>query len=81
MWYIQLFYFSRILQLVTVQCLENFIIFVMEGAGKKRKKVVLTIKTKLGIYIKLENDENHKQINERLCYRILDRPRRTKTGR
>jgi hypothetical protein len=43
--YDQLLYCLRLLQGVTVQWLEYFI-FVMEGAGKKRKRVVLTIKEK-----------------------------------
>jgi hypothetical protein len=44
-WYSQLLYYLRLLQGVTVQCLEYFI-FIMEGAGKKRKRVVLTTKEK-----------------------------------
>jgi hypothetical protein len=35
-----------------VQCLEYFI-FVMEGAGKKRKRVVLMLKAKRGLSVML----------------------------
>jgi hypothetical protein len=35
-----------------VQCLEYFI-FVMEGAGKKRKIVVLMTKAKIGLSMRL----------------------------
>jgi hypothetical protein len=35
----------------------------MEGAGKKRKRVVLTIKTKIDIYNRLEHGENVIDLN------------------
>jgi hypothetical protein len=36
----------------------------MEGADKKRKRVVLTIKAKLDVCNRLEHGENHKLIKE-----------------
>jgi hypothetical protein len=57
MWYEQLLYCLHLLQDVTVPCLEYFI-FVMEGAGKRRKRVVLTIKAKIDIYNRLERGKS-----------------------
>jgi hypothetical protein len=50
-WYNQLLYCFHLLLGVTVQCLEYFI-FVMEGAGKKWKRAVLTIKAKMDMWQK-----------------------------
>jgi hypothetical protein len=52
MWYDQLLYCLHLLHGVIVQCLECFI-FVIEGAGKKRKIVVLMTKAKLELSIRL----------------------------
>jgi hypothetical protein len=35
-----------------VQCLE-YLIFIMEGAGKKRKRLVLRVKAKIGLSMRL----------------------------
>jgi Mor family transcriptional regulator len=44
-----------------VQCLEYFI-FVMEGAGKRRKRVVLKIKAKIDICNRLERGKNFNKL-------------------
>jgi hypothetical protein len=50
--YRQLLYCVHLLQGVTVQCLEYFS-FVIEGAGKKEKRVVLIVKAKIGLSMRL----------------------------